>query len=171
MTRTWMLTLAFAALPLAAAEQAKTTKPASAKTATAAQAQPAQTPVVSVTDSPLVRASKLANRLGRKSSGPVITMQTLARSGRTAHVSTTAVQAPIQVPGPPPTPTAEMVHVENRARAQQEQRIEADKQAKARAEAEHRLARTAAAVDEGYDGGQGDDAEEISTGPDGKPPV
>ncbi|HYI11422.1 MAG TPA: hypothetical protein VEK57_20365 [Thermoanaerobaculia bacterium] len=167
MKRTWLLSLAFATLPLVADEPKKKVVP---KPPAAAVPQAAP---IAATDSPLVRAAKLANRLGRKPTGPVITNATLSRSGGNAHVSTTASQAPILLPpGPPPAPTPEMVHAENQAKARQQQRGEDQKKATARAEEEQRRAQAATAIDDGYAEGAGiDDAEVVVSGADGKPPV
>lgn len=117
-------------------------------------------------DSPYVIAAKRANRVGRKSKTPVITNATLSRYGSSAHVTTTETQTRIPVVSGPLRPTPEMIHAENRAKAEQARLAAEREAARLRAEEEQKLARRAAMMEEGYDSGQGDDAEEIVPPPD-----
>lgn len=179
MKRAWILPLAVAAaLPLFAQETKSDTKPAEktvekkaeqpkapAAPATTATAQPA--PAAS-TDSPLVAAARRAAKNRTRAKGTVITNDTLASSGGNAHITTTANQAPVPKIEPRAT-TASSSSQKNNTRQQSPAKTAADEQ-KARAEAEQKQAQRAMAAEEGYDGGQGDDADEIVAGSETPPP-
>jgi hypothetical protein len=136
---------ALLALPLIADEPKKTETAKPPQAATAAQPAPE--------DSPLVAASKRANRLGRKpKSKIVITNETLKQSGAGAHVTTSEVQPGINIPPPPPPPrpTPEMVAAKRTA---EQQKVAAQvAAAKEQKEAEQRAKQNAAweAVEEEY---------------------
>lgn len=135
---------ALLALPIVAGEPKKTEAARPPQTATAAATQPAPE------DSPLVAASKRANRLGRKpKSKVVITNETLKQSGAGAHVTTAETQPRINIP-PPPAPTPEM---EAAKRTADERKAAAETAAlKEKKEAERRVKQSAAweAVEEEY---------------------
>ncbi len=177
MKRAWILPLAFsAALPLLADEPKSEPKPAAEPQATATTTAPETTPVVATdtaatTDSPLVAAAKRANRRGRKGSATVvITNETLSQTGANAHITTTEKQHPIS-PSTPTRSTAAKAQAQNGARTEKAPPRGESDEAKTRAEAEEKLAKRAAAAEDGYDGGQGDDADELVAGADQKPPV
>ncbi|HEX7828775.1 MAG TPA: hypothetical protein VF787_03930 [Thermoanaerobaculia bacterium] len=182
MKRAWILPLAVAAaLPLFAQETKSDTKseakpaerkaveqtkaPAAAATTTAVQPAPAP---VATADSPLVAAARRAAKNRTRAKGTVITNDTLATSGGNAHITTTANQAPVPKIEPRAT-TASSSPRKNNTTQQSEAKTAADKE-KARAEAEQKQAQRAMAAEEGYDGGQGDDADEIVVGSDTPPP-
>lgn len=100
MKRALILSLAGAlALPMFAEEPKST------------EAEPAETPKqtaapATTADSPLVRAAKRSNRKNGKKATIVITNETLRNSK--GHVTTTAAQAPLNVPEPKPGPEQEL---------------------------------------------------------------
>jgi hypothetical protein len=180
MKRAWILPLAVAAaLPLFAQETksdttgdakpvekkaVEQTKASAAPVTTTAQPAPAAT-----ADSPLVAAARRAAKNRNRAKGStVITNDTLASSGGNAHITTTANQAPVPKIEPRAT-TASSAAPKNNTRQPSQTKTPAD-QAKARAEAEQKHAQRANAAEEGYDGGQGDDADEIVAGSDTPPP-
>lgn len=185
MKSAWIFPLIFAAaLPLFAQEpkndpKSEPKKSADAnKTAAAATAAPAETPATATAatpggDSPLVAAARRANRRNRKASATVITNETLTQSGANAHVTTTEKQHQIRLPPPPEPsrPTPEMVHAQSAAKGATQQQRVAGERAKAQAEEDQKRAQKAAASEDGYNGGQGDDADELAAGSDQKPPM
>ncbi len=128
MTRamTSMLTLALLALPVLAEEPKKTETPAQ--------------------DSPLVAASKRANRLGKKKPANVITNETVKKSGATAHVTTTT--NPAKLPAPPPAKPAETVHAAKVTEQPKPAATTPEDKKKTEEERQRRLAMAAEAVEE-----------------------
>ena len=126
MKRALILSLAGAlALPIFADEPKKEAKPQAEQQADAPLA----------TDSKLVRASKLANRKNGRKSSILITNETL-RSSK-GHITTTAAQAPLNVPEPKPGPEQELA-AKQAKRAADKKRIEDARAEAARKAAEHR---------------------------------
>lgn len=122
------------------AADTKSDKPAQQKDSAPA------TPVVTTTapDSPLVAASKRANRRGKKPAN-VITNETLRNSR--GHVTTTTVQRPIYMPAPVQSDEETL-----RLRRAEQERIaaaKAESERVAAAERERKLAAAAAAAEEG----------------------
>ena len=167
MKRALILSLAGAlALPIFADEPKKEAKPQAQQQADAPLA----------TDSKLVRASKLANRKSGRKSSILITNETL-RSSK-GHITTTAAQAPLNVPEPKPGPEQELA-AKQAKRAADKKRIEDARAEAARKAAEHRsnLRRDGAEqAEEGvYESDQNDDpaaaerAADLAT--DQKPPL
>ena len=100
-------------------------------------------------DSPMVAAAKRANRKGRKPAN-VITNETLAKAGGSAHVTTTAQQRPFASPKAyePPAPTAEILFLRERDAAKRRAAAETAAQARAAANAEKKAAAAAEGEDE-----------------------
>jgi hypothetical protein len=126
--------LALAALSLYAADPQASNEPQSPPR-THIQTQLSQQ-VVTRGDSPLVRAAKATNRLGRKPMSQVITNETLVHEGGHFTTPTSEVQAlPTYAPG---TASPEQAAVETRRKAEAEQAKKAadQRQATARAASE-----------------------------------
>jgi hypothetical protein len=135
--------LAFAALSLYAAD------PQTSKDSPAPPTLHVQTllsvQTVGTGDSPLVRAAKATNRLGKKPS-QVITNETLVREG--GHFTTTTPEAQAQLPTAKPTgPSPDQLAAE--ARRAKAQAIAADAQARKDEEKKRLAAARAAAIREG----------------------
>ncbi len=167
MKRAWIfpLTLA-AALPLFAQNAQETKSNAKPETKTTTEqtetaVAPAATPQTTGApktagggDSPLVAAAKRARR--GKTSKIVITNETLAQSSGKAHITTTDKQAPV-----PATVSTSKEPAESQWEQEQRQQKVAAEAAAKKTEEQEKLAKKAAAAEEGYDGGQGDDADEF----------
>lgn len=135
-----MLTLLVtAAIPLGADE------PKPAQTQTAAQEEaPAKED-----ESPLVRAARRANRLGKKP-GTVITNDSVKKSK--GHVTTTTVQRPIHVPKPE-MPADEAAAIKKRESEREQARVQVigeEKRKQQELEARARRASAAEMAEEGY---------------------
>lgn len=146
------------ALPLAAQDSSTAAKPAAPPRETAVQQA----------DSPLVAAAKRANRKGKKPA-KVITNETLRQTGSGGHVTTTANQAPLNLP-PPPHPTPEM---EAAAAAEAHRKELAEQTAVQKKEEEKRNRTSAAAAARAEDGDLYDEIPPASTDTQGtarKPP-
>jgi len=178
MKRALTLTLLLGALNLSAGE-AKTSETKKS----AEPAQPAATLVevgtadtstpVAAGDSPLVAAAKRANRRAGKSKIVITNDNLVAQNSGSAHMTTTTSQKPINVPPPtePSRPTPEMVQADQRAKAHAAQQQRETEAAKVRAAEEQKYAERAQRAEDGFDGGQGDDADELVAGSeDQKPP-
>ncbi|HJQ39358.1 MAG TPA: hypothetical protein VKB93_19630 [Thermoanaerobaculia bacterium] len=141
MKRTLATTLTLAlALPLLAEEAKKAEEKPKTQPPAAATAQAG--------DSPLVAASKRANRLGKKSTSKVmITNETLKASGGNAHVTTTAKQTSLDavIKQDPPAPTPEMVAAKQNA---ERQKLAAEEAAKKREEQQKRTQQVSTAAEE-----------------------
>ena len=115
--------------------------------ATETQAAPAEP--VTTADSPMVAAAKRANRKGRKPAAPVITNDTLNKSGAGVHVSTTAQQKPFVLPKEPPVPTMDMMARQIREAEQRRVAAQAAAEKKAATEKQQSIEAAAAAAEEG----------------------
>ncbi len=138
--------LALAAVPVFADEPAKKTETDVARphTISAAPASPA--------DSPLVAAARRTNRA--KKSAHKITNANVGKSGKNAHITTTAVQEPIFMPAPlpPSAPTADMKHAAAREKARKAAEAAADAKKKQDEEARLKQAAQAERLEEGMYG-------------------
>jgi hypothetical protein len=168
MKRALIISLAGAlALPISADEPKK-----------AAQPQPETQAVAPAPgDSPMVQAAKRANRRNGKKGTIVITNETL-RSSK-GHVTTTAAQAPLNVPEPKPGPEQEL-REKMAKRAAEKLRIEEARAEAARKATEHRTKLRSDAVEQAEEGlyedpdGTGDPAaaeHAAETAGDQKPPL
>lgn len=143
-----VLTITIAALlTLSAVAQEKTTTAtdtaAPAATGTVLSGTPSTT--TTSNDSPLVAASKRANRKGRKPSN-VITNATVKQPSK-AHVTTTTIQPPPSKPSnAKPLPTEEQLRFEKQVREYDAKKA-AEETAKKKLEDEARQRRLAAAAD------------------------
>ena len=167
--------MAAVALPVMAEEKTQQTASSGEKTAAKAEATKAQTAAVPQADSPLVAASKRANRLGKKPTN-VITNETLKQSGAGAHVTTTTQQPRFQAPEymPPPRPTPEMEAATRRAAQEKELAKKAAQQQKAAEAEQMRRVAAAAAADDAYyteEAEYADPDSEEGTVPQQKPPL
>ena len=145
--------LTLAAVPVFAEEPAKKTETETVqpKVLSAAPA--------SEGDSPLVAAARRMNR-GRKSAHK-ITNANLGKYGSAGHITTTARQEPIVMPGPLPesAPTPEMVHAAQRDDARRVAAAAAAKKAKEDAEKKLKAAAAAERNEEGMYGDTDADAD------------
>jgi hypothetical protein len=144
MKRSLMLTLLLtAALPLCA-DEPKPAQPEAAAPATAT-ATTATTPE----ESPLVRAARRANRLGRKP-GTVITNESVKKSK--GHITTTTNQRPLDIPKPAmASDEAAAIRKRNAAREQAKVLVIGEEKKKQQElEALERRARAAEMAEEGY---------------------
>lgn len=125
-------------------------------------------------DSPLVAAMKRSTRKSGKAKSPVITNETVKSSGANAHITTTDTQAALDpLPDRPPqtidtktSPQTKSVAAEEQAKKKAAEKAKAgsaEEQARERA-------RRAEAVEQGYDGGRGDDADDMYSGEEQRPP-
>ena len=174
MKRAIWIVVAALALPVMAEEKTQQTA-SGEKTATKAEAPKAQAVAAPQADSPLVAASKRANRLGKKPAN-VITNETLKQSGAGAHVTTTTQQPRFQAPEyvPPPRPTPEMEAATRRAAQEKELAKKAAQQQKAAEAEQMRRVAAAAAADDGYyteEAEYADPSSEEGTVPQQKPPL
>jgi hypothetical protein len=170
----WIV-VAAVALPVMAEEKSKQTASTEAKTTATAETTKAQAADAPQADSPLVAASKRANRLGKKPTN-VITNETLKQSGAGAHVTTTSQQPRFQAPEyvPPPRPTPEMEAAARRAVEDKARAKKAAEQQKAAEAEQARRAGAAAAADDGYyteEAEYADPTSEEGTVPQQKPPL
>jgi hypothetical protein len=127
-------------------------------------------------DSPLVAASKRANRKGKKVTNVItndMIRQTAAASA--GHVTTTTVQAPVpRLPEPIATPEMEAIAARNAERAKVARETEEKKKAEDKKKARMAAMRAAAAEGELYDDAEIDAAqfeEAAGEAAQQKPPV
>lgn len=147
MKRALTLSMALAlALPLAAGDEKKTAPEAAPATATQPQ------PAAPQQDSPMVRAAKRSNRLGKKSTSRVITNETLKDSK--GHITTTKVQPELNTSPVELTPAQleEKMAASRKAEEARARVIGAEAEKKAAEEKKRRTAEAAASAEEGiYD--------------------
>lgn len=140
MKRALIISLASAlALPLFAEEPAKQAQPQSEK----------QVAAPATTDSPLVQAAKRSNRRGAKKGTILITNETLRASK--GHVTTTAAQAPLNVPEPKPGPE-QLVAEKQAQRDADRKRLDGMRAEAERKAAEHREAVRREGVEQAEEG-------------------
>lgn len=140
MKRSLMLTLLLAALPLSA-DEPKSGQPQAA----AAQG----TTTTAADESPLVRAARRANRLGKKP-GTVITNESVKKSK--GHITTTTVYRPIEV-ATPAMPAGEAAAIRKREAEREQARVHVireEKKKQAEFKTLERRARAAEMAEEGY---------------------
>jgi hypothetical protein len=141
MKRALILSLAGAlALPLFGEEPKQDTR-----------VQPAQQAAAPVTaaDSPLVQAAKRANRKNARKGTILITNDTLRNTK--GHITTTAAQAPLNVPEPKPGPEQQLADKQAKWEADKK-RIEDVRTENARKAAEHRQNLRRDAVEQAEEG-------------------
>ena len=127
-------------------------------------------------ESPLVRAARRANRLGKKPR-TVITNETVKNSK--GHITTTTIDRPVYIPDPKMAPS-EAEALKKRADEREKERVRVIGEEKAKAEEQKALERRARAAEMAEDGYLEDeeddparaerDAEATGTASDEKPP-
>lgn len=168
MKRSLMLTFLLAAVLPLRAEDPKTAPPEAA-------APEATTTTAAPEESPLVRAARRANRLGKKP-GTVITNESVRKSK--GHITTTTVQRPIEI-ATPRMASDEAAALRKREQEREQARVRVIGEEKSRQQdlaALERSARAAEMAEEGYFEDPDDDparaereADETSRGDDDPP--
>lgn len=143
MKKLLMLALLLAAVPVVCADEPKSAAAEPEANTTAAQTEAA------ADDSPLVRAARRANRLGKKPA-TVITNESIKKSK--GHITTTTVQHPVNVPKPQmAADEAAALRKRETEREQARVRVINEETRKEQAqEALQRRARAAEMAEEGY---------------------